>query len=442
MRDILVLAVIVGSLPFCFLRPHTGILMWVWVGLMNPHQLAWSTAPTFPVAQVVAIATLAGIPFAPDRKKFPWVWESSLLLSLLLLFFLTTCLALNQRDAWAELSRVAKIYLMTLATLFFFQSRLRLRLLMLIIALSIAFFGVKGAIYSVFISGGEHRIFGPPNSFIADNNALALAELMILPLLYYLGFEMVSKWSRGALHLCAMLTLVSVIFSYSRGALLALLALLLFWLVYSKRKWIVILGLTVLVFAAIPLIPGQWYRRMETIKDYQEDASAMGRVNAWWFAYNLAKERPLIGGGFKTFVPPLFQIYAPDPNSVHDSHSIYFEVLGEHGFPGLLLFLLLLYSCFSSLHRINRLARSRSGSLQWTQNYCSMLSLGLVSYLVGGALLGLAYFDLYYYLVAAVIMLKVIVNNQIREESDPISGADHAVQVATPECATRERLDL
>ena len=39
--------------------------------------------------------------------------------------------------------------------------------------------------------------------------------------------------------------------------------------------------------------------------------------------------------------PAVFAIYAPDPTDVHAAHSIYFQVLGEHGFVGLGLYLLL-----------------------------------------------------------------------------------------------------
>ena len=39
MRDIAVTAVVFGLLPFILWRPHIGILVWTWLGLMNPHRL-------------------------------------------------------------------------------------------------------------------------------------------------------------------------------------------------------------------------------------------------------------------------------------------------------------------------------------------------------------------------------------------------------------------
>ena len=88
------------------------------------------------------------------------------------------------------------------------------------------------------------------------------------------------------------------------------------------------------------VMPQQWYDRMATISNYEQDPSAMGRINSWHMAFNLAKDRPL-GAGFESFRDAMFAMYAPDPGDVHDSHSIYFQVLGHHGFLGLFLFLLL-----------------------------------------------------------------------------------------------------
>ncbi len=80
---------------------------------------------------------------------------------------------------------------------------------------------------------------------------------------------------------------------------------------------------------------------MWTIRDYQEDSSSMGRINAWHFAANLAADRPVVGGGFQVFTPELFQKYAPNPTDFHDAHSIYFESLAEQGYVGLALFVLI-----------------------------------------------------------------------------------------------------
>src|SRR5215475_3663731 len=60
-RDTLVSAIIFASLPVCFIRPWVGILVWSWIGYMNPHKLTWGFATNMPFGQLVAVATLCGL---------------------------------------------------------------------------------------------------------------------------------------------------------------------------------------------------------------------------------------------------------------------------------------------------------------------------------------------------------------------------------------------
>jgi probable O-glycosylation ligase (exosortase A-associated) len=154
-------------------------------------------------------------------------------------------------------------------------------------------------------------------------------------------------------------------------------------------------------------MPDSWTNRMETIQTYEQDGSAMGRISAWKFAWHLALNRPIVGGGFEAFTPELFRIYAPTPDIVQGPHSIYFEVLGEHGFVGLALFLTLWYVAFRRAGRVVKLVDSRgtgAHDLQWARELCAMLQVSLVGYAVGGAFLGLAYFDLPYHILGLILV--------------------------------------
>jgi probable O-glycosylation ligase (exosortase A-associated) len=169
------------------------------------------------------------------------------------------------------------------------------------------------------------------------------------------------------------------------------------------------------------VMPQQWYDRMATIETYQQDDSALGRINAWRMAFNLAKDRPL-GAGFESFRREMFARYAPDPGNVHDAHSIYFEVLGEQGFVGLALFLVLAVMTWFSASWIARHAKA-DGSTAWMADLARMIQVSLVGYATAGAFLGLAYFDYYYTLVAIVVLCKVHLEKhlatQAREQAAP-----------------------
>jgi probable O-glycosylation ligase (exosortase A-associated) len=434
-RDTLVLGTIFGSLPFCFFRPYIGVLVWSWIAYMNPHRLTWG-ARYYPVAQYVALATLAGfIIFPKDRNKLPMERETILLLLLTFVYTFTTFFALVPNDAWQEWDRTAKILLITFVTLMLCQDKKRLRGLLLTIAFSLGFYGFKGGIFSL-LTGGAYKIWGPEDSFIGGNNEIGLALLMMLPIFFYLAKEEQNPKIKWLLQATFLLSIISIIFTYSRGSFLGLIAFTIMFIPKLKRKFLATAALIIVIILAIPYLPTEWIERMYTIKDYQEDSSAMGRINAWYFAINLALARPLVGGGFEAFDRNLFLIYAPEPYNFHDSHSIYFEVLGEHGFPGLILFLSLLLCCHLTLIKLKRTFKPIPSG-QWICNYSNMLQLSLVGYMVNGAFLGLAYFDLYYHLVAVIIILKVLARKEyelwLKEKKSTIQKlATHQPFEATP----------
>ena len=71
MRDILVICILLGMLPFILKRPWLGALMWVWVSVMNPHRLTWGVAFNMPFAMLIAIATMVAIFISRGHKQLP-----------------------------------------------------------------------------------------------------------------------------------------------------------------------------------------------------------------------------------------------------------------------------------------------------------------------------------------------------------------------------------
>src|SRR5687768_2934324 len=158
-RDIFVFVVIVGSLPFCFLRPWIGVLVWSWIGYMNPHRLTWGFAHDLPFAQMVAIATLCGLIVTKEKYPLPGVREVYLLVLFFLIMSLSTLFAYYPVDAWDQFDKVWKIFLMTFITVILFQDPKKVRALIWVIALSIGFYGLKGGIW-VLRTGGAHNVQG------------------------------------------------------------------------------------------------------------------------------------------------------------------------------------------------------------------------------------------------------------------------------------------
>jgi probable O-glycosylation ligase (exosortase A-associated) len=300
------------------------------------------------------------------------------------------------------------------------QNKERINQLVWVMALSLAFYGVKGGIFTI-LHGGVYHVRGPAGSFIAGDNEIGLALIMTIPLLRYLQLTAKAGWLRGAIGIAMVLSAISAIGSQSRGALLGIISMGIFLWLKSRNK--IYTGMIAAVAAGLILsvMPQQWFDRMETIKTYEQDGSALGRINAWRMAFNMAKDRPL-GGGFDAFRGDMFALYTGSAENVHDSHSIYFEVLGEHGFVGLALFLLLGFLTWRTASKVVKRARGDPQN-GWLADLASMVQVSVVGYASAGAFLGLAYFDFYYTLVAVVVVCsRLLVPQEQAREPGLIGG--------------------
>lgn len=397
MRDILIFTIVGVALLQVFTKPYVGIYLWTWLSLMNPHRLAWGRAFDFPFAAVVAGVTFIGILVSKQPKRMIWTRETFILLLFVFWMILTTLFAFNPNQAFEYLDRVLKIQIFVFLTIYLITDRQKLHGLLWVTVLSMGFYGVKGGVFTL-LGGGIAHVLGPAESFIGENNALGLALIMTIPLITYLFLQEKRLWLRYALGGGVFFCGLAVFGSQSRGALLGVIAMAAFLWLKGRRKILVgslMLGVGVTVLL---LMPDTWWERMGTIKNYEQDLSALGRINAWWTAWYVAGSN-FFGGGFKMFTAQTFLVYGPDPFRVHDSHSIYFQVLGEHGFIGLALFLMLGLFTWLRCGQTIRLCK-RNPELKWASDLSAMLQVALIGYAVSGAFLGLAYFDYYYHLIA------------------------------------------
>jgi probable O-glycosylation ligase (exosortase A-associated) len=406
MRDIAVSLLVFGSLPAILYRPWIGILVWTWLGFMNPHRLAWGFSLTFPFALIVALTTMVSLLISREEKKMHWTREMVLMLVFLLWTVVTTVNSFYPEFAYEQLIKVAKIFLMIFVAMILITNEERLKALVWVIALSLGFYGVKGGIFTL-ATGGGYAVRGPVGTFIDGNNEIGLALVMTVPLLYYLSRHAEKKYMRVAMLVSAVLTTFAALGTQSRGALLAVAAMATFLWVKSRTKLMTAVLIVMFVGILLPLLPDTWYQRMWSIENYEHDASAQGRLNAWGMAFNLASHR-LTGGGFECFLGPTFWRYAPDPENVHDSHSIFFQVLGHHGFIGLALFLLIVGCTWFSARSVLK-ATKNDRSMLWLRDLMAMVQVSLIAYLSAGAFLGLAYFDYFYNLVLIVAVAQTIV---------------------------------
>ncbi|MDY0747249.1 putative O-glycosylation ligase, exosortase A system-associated [Paucibacter sp. R3-3] len=400
LRDLALLLIFGWGFLQSFKRPWIGILIWTWISVMNPHQLSW-TLKDQPFAMVIFCSTMLGLLITKDRKDFSLAREQRMLIVFMVWMCITLPFSMLFDESFELWKRVMKIDLVVLVSMVLLHSKRQLMWFVWINVISIGFYGVKGGIFTA-MTGGNYKVWGPETSYIEGNNEVAVAIVMTIPLMRFLQMQMQARWARLVMTFCMLMMVLAALGSNSRGALLALGAMgLMFWW-RGKNKIGPAIALVVIGAGMLSLMPAEWWERMNTIKTYDQDASALGRINAWWMAFNLAKSH-LFGGGFMVWTGVIFAVYAPDPTDVHAAHSIYFMVLGEQGFVGLFLFLALFMLAYGSANHLRGQGR-RQPETQWLSDLGGMLQVSFVGYAVGGAFLSLSYWDLPYNMMIMAVV--------------------------------------
>ena len=409
MRDILLFAIVTAGCFAALRRPWIGIMLWTWLSIMNPHRYTYGFAYSAPLAAAAAVSVMLGLLMTKERES-PFKASSAIWLAIFMLWMTLSWLAgIDPAGDYEQWKKVIKIDVMILISLMLLKSKQHIFALAWVVTGSLALLGLKGGIFTL-TSGGGFRVWGPPGSFIEDNNEMALALVMTIPLLRFLQLQLTKAWARHAMTGAMVLCAAAALGSQSRGALLAMAIMVLYFWWNGKNK--LGIGLAILL-AAIPLLmfmPESWVARMSTIGTYEEDASAMGRINAWWSAWNSAFHYPF-GVGFDSARPALFALYSPNPSAIHAAHSIYFQILGNHGFAGLFLFMGVFTATWRSASWLRR-QKFPTPEADWCNQLGAMCQVALAGYAVGGAFLSLAYFDLPYNIMVLVVLTRIWVEKR------------------------------
>lgn len=401
MRDLALASVLLALIALAAARPFVGVLVWSWISFMNPHREVWSFAGQLPWAMVAFLATVFGCFVAREPKRFPRNAVTVPMLLMMVCITVTSFTALGAPDAvWSKWDRTMKMFAGALLSAALLTERRRIHAMVWLMAIAMGYYGVKGGIFTL-VTGGSFIVLGPEFSMIRDRNHLAVAMLVAIPLMNYLRLNSRHHVVRLGLIGAMGSTLFAVVGSQSRGALVALVATgFVFWL-RSRGKILSSVAIVAAIAAAVTFMPGTWAERMNTIRDYEADGSAMGRLQIWGIAFGFARMRPLVGSGFRGFYSQaVVDRYFPGVQA-RAAHSIWFEVLGEHGFPTFAVWLAMLVGGILYTLRIARLAKDDPG-LKWAYDLARMTQVSIVAYCSGGSFLSLAYWDLFWTLMALI----------------------------------------
>jgi putative inorganic carbon (hco3(-)) transporter len=432
MRGYAFLLVYLWSLTLILKTPFNGVLVWYGFSFGNFHTLIWDPSlATLPYAYGIAIVTGISWLFSrTEKKKLPVTSQVILTIFFSLWITITSLFAMApEEEVWFKWNFFQKVLLMCLIGFALTTTRERVNQLIWVVVLSIGFWGVKGAI-SFPLHGGGEGIHGPDGGITASNNEFGVALIMILPLLFYLWHTAVDRRIRRGLMVMGFLITFATIFTYSRGALVGVCAMATVLWLRSPAK--MSMGLAILVFGAAvyAFAPQSWFNRMQTIETYEDDSSATGRIVVWRASMRIAELHPIMGGGFSVTHSAditnrmLAGTTIPRLSAGRATHSIYFDVLSEHGWVGLALFLLIAMYAWRACTSLIRNSRDRP-DLAWANVLGRMGQAVLVGYWTSGAFQSLAYFDEYWCIVFIFEAARRVVAGEI---TAPAGG----LRVASP----------
>ena len=421
MRDLLLVLFLFVAIFYSFKRPYLGVAAWVWIALMAPSDWAFGFSQSFRLNLTIVIVTVLSYLFVTRDKSVKINGLGAWILLFALWTLVTTSANLNSYpslvwDYWNQFIKVLMLFFfITLAV----RKRLHIDTLVWAVVLSISSYAAMEAVKFI-ISGGGHMITGRAG-IIADRNDFAVAINMCIPLVVYLIQVTQYKMLRLGLWGILLLNVVSVVGTGSRGGFIGLAILAVaFWLRSSFK-----LPIAILALLALPLLyqatPEDWRERQATIGTAaEEDSSFIGRLWAWKISTLLALDHPLTGGGFKAVLDgPIWDYYAPhtpqftfletppipELSGSKAAHNIYFQVLGDHGFVGLFIFLMIL--ALALLTNIQNAAIGKARQVNWYHKLAGFLTLSLVGYGITGANVSLAYFDLLYAVLGIVAVMTL-----------------------------------
>lgn len=423
MRDLFMLAILPVLLYAMAKRPFVALGMWLWTALFFPNGWLYGIASGMRYNLLFTGVTVLAYLAMRNKPKV----DLGLLGGLVILFFVWTTIGTtmtigNPDVAWDYWGRFAKNFLLFVFVLLIVEKKLHVDFVLWCVVLSVGFYANLEGLKFI-ASGGGHQIEGMATHVLHDRNELAVAFVMTLPICYYLMHEYGkhSRLMRFGLIATMILLIISVIGTQSRGGFIALVTVGGYFFVKSERKVLVGSAIVVVALIVMQLASDNWVERINTIESADEDGSFLGRLVAWKLSFIMAVEHPFFGGGFRAiqhlptwadlsqrfFSYPWFYTgdVLPNPTYARAAHSVYFQVLGDHGFVGLGIYLSVLASAFFKAGSIARRAR-RTDMQGWLPLLATMIQLSIFSFALGGAALSFAYFDLIFALFGLVVVLE------------------------------------
>ena len=441
MRDIAFALMLLAVFPLAMARPFNAYLLWGWTGMLAPTAYFYGFMVGARVNLVWALITLMLLALGRvqwrDYQKNTLTWLYVLFALHATLAYLFAYQGNPNNDMYYELFMKGLLFAVVMP--FFVRERVHFHVMFIVIALGLGVHGVLGGLKTIATAGG-HLMQGPEGTMLGDRNHLSVALVLVLPLLLYLQAHTVNRLFRLGF-LCAFFVLVvAVLGGGSRGGFIALSVLGVWLVLTTRRKGLAVVLVAVAVVGYFAFAPESITNRMSTIQEMDGDDSFMGRVYAWRVSSAIALANPVFGGGFHAVqVQPIWDHFKEASGffgflnlsaptfKAKAAHSIYFEVIGDLGFVGFSIFLFILLRGLRARWIIKNAVDRLGSEYRWARDMADMLLLAILAYMIGGAAVSLAYYEVIYMVVMLMELLRIHVTRarfgiEYKKSTTPLRG--------------------
>lgn len=431
LRALFVSIIIVFGLVQSFRGPFYALLFYLWIAYFRPEFWLWSDFITqLNLSLIVGVFVLISTVLWGPRLRFGV--GPCLMLLLLAQGLVSTLMSPAFDYAWPYWQDFAKSTIISCLIVTLVDSERALRLTFLVIAASLGLEAVKQGWVQLLLNPGAVNT----NDIVVlgDNNGVAVGMFMLFGIFVALARTAPGRTEKLSHRFAAVGVLYRGISTFSRGGFLACGALAIHFLLRSRQKFAAVIGITAVVLLVVPIMSDAFWDRMRTIRtatDSIETAneSSEGRVHFWQVAIAMANDRPLTGIGHNAY-NALYNQYdtsGGEYGTDRSVHSSWFGVLAELGYPGLLLFLLIIGNALWTCRRTRRLAKQHP-SLRNLGFYAFAIEGALVTFAVGGSFVIFQYVEMLWHTLA----LSMVIDRLVAERAAALTAAPQTASRPEP----------
>lgn len=442
MLDLALSGFVLAFLALGFRRPYLWVLAYLYVDSLAPQKISYGILKVIPISLISFVLAFGGWILIDYKRNSRFTLRQGLIAVLLVYCGLTTLQADFPEDALVKWDWVWKALLFALFLPMTLTTRLRIEAATLIMTLTVGAIVICGAIKTLAGGGGYGtlRLFVNDNSGLYEGSIISAVAVSIIPLIFWLmkhGTVFPSDWRVKSYGLALAFACVLIpVGTQARTGLLCVALLMVMALRTVKRRVLYISLIAAGVLVAVPLLPKSYTDRMNTIENHNADQSASTRLAVWKWTLDYVKEHPF-GGGFDAYRGNKVRIELTDVKGSGNNttvttreafdqarayHSAYFEMLGEQGYPGLLVWLALMFLGLVQMELIRGRWKKRTAPGEtWQAPLANALQQSLIVYMVGCLFVGIAFQPFCYMLIGLQCglwsYLKRIDSEKVRERT-------------------------